>query len=429
MAFEDYTQKDYTDIIYNKVDIDNKLLEEADRVNTALANKIDEISISAPSGVASLGSTGKHQPIEIPFASLAEALDSTNAVSVLNPLRVHNLISHLSVLKDTIGQSNGVAPLDANGKVPDVNLPATPISHVYVRDTLQDMYNLVIQGYIVNVGDRCIVTTEAVPHHNAEYVANIPNPTDSSGWTKLPSLDAVQSVNGQTGNVNISSIAESQANALAITDLSVAVDTVEANLITTNTNLDITNTNVTANLDAINDLDVRVTQNETDITAITPLTTRVADLEAEDIVINNKVNSFGLLTGLTDAQYSVSPTPQAILNYTSGPVGGVFTSNLTDGTLLTSLTGYYRVSFIGDISFASSSQTRSISLELVNFTDNEVEAVSTMNIPRDAVVDSKSLTAVLSLTEGKEYGLRVSSSVGMVVTFNMINLSMELVGV
>jgi hypothetical protein len=80
------------------------------------------------------------------------------------------------------------------------------------------------------------------------------------------------------------------------------------------------------------------------------------------------------------------------------------------------------------MSFIESSSTRTLSVTLTNFTDNLDIATNPINIPKDASADSKTLSAIMELTAGKEYGLRIKSSLGMVITFDFINLSVELIG-
>ena len=155
-------------VCYYKTEIDDMLSEESARVNAAIGLKLDSSSVSAPAGVAGLTSVGKHKAIEIPFATIAEAMDETNDFTVMNPKRTTYLVKQLGVAADTIGVANGVAPLGTDGLVPDGYLPPSRIYMTYVVDTLAEMHALVTTNTIVR-GDRCVITNEPTDVNNAHY--------------------------------------------------------------------------------------------------------------------------------------------------------------------------------------------------------------------------------------------------------------------
>ena len=209
-------------IVYYKTEIDDMLDTEATRVNTALDAKADADRIGAPAGMASLDELGKINRLQIPFSTLLESGDSTNNSTVMTPERTLYQIEQKTVPVSKIGAANGVAPLGADSLVPEQYLPPARVYKTYVVDTLVEMYALPTL-YTVYEGDRAIVTAEVDTNLNGEYVANVNTPS-SGDWKHLPTLSAVSSVNGMTGNVTITSVAESAQNSLDITALNTEVD-------------------------------------------------------------------------------------------------------------------------------------------------------------------------------------------------------------
>lgn len=246
---------DYNTIIYNKTEIDAIELAETTRVDAALDTKAASSDIGSPSGIASLDPDGKVDLIELPIASLIESEDDTNSTTLITPERLQYQIATKAVSADTIGAANGIAPLGADSLVPAINLPAIPTHQTFIVSTLQDMYDLPLTN-TVSAGDRAIVTAEPTDvggNLNGEYVAEIDTPA-AGNWAKLPNLSLVSSVNGATGDVVITTITESAANAVDIAALDVRVGTSEAD--------------ITA-LEAVDTaIDGRVTVNEADIVSL-----------------------------------------------------------------------------------------------------------------------------------------------------------------
>lgn len=196
----DATPKDYKVIIYNKTEIDDMSSAETLRVDTALDSKVDAQELGSPVGVATLGITGKISITQMDFSDLAQSGDETNNFTSMTPERTLYQIGQNTVAPGLVGSANGICPLDGNTLVDPVYLPPAQNVQTFVVDLLTDMYNL----DPVDEGDRCIVTLEVDPADNGEYVAKVNilvAPSTSADWELLPNLSAVQSVNGETGNV------------------------------------------------------------------------------------------------------------------------------------------------------------------------------------------------------------------------------------
>ena len=208
-------------LAYYKPEIDELLSTEATRVDIALALKSDKIDEGTTGGAATLDNSGEVNSYQLPFSEVLESMDAEEIVTIINPKRLHYVIEQTTVAKDTVGALEGVCPLNATGKVSAAYLEPTGTVATYVRETL-DERNAIIG---VLEGDRCYVTndpTDVGGDVNGQYLAEIDAPT-LNDWTLLPNLDAVTSVNGQVGIVEITSITESAANKSDITALDIRV--------------------------------------------------------------------------------------------------------------------------------------------------------------------------------------------------------------
>jgi len=92
------------------------------------------------------------------------------------------------------GAANGVATLDANGRIPTGQLPSLAITEVVVCDS-QDCQT----SSDTQIGDICVRTDES-----KTYIRKSTDNNDMSDWVELEFPDAVKSVNGKTGNVDLS---------------------------------------------------------------------------------------------------------------------------------------------------------------------------------------------------------------------------------
>ena len=81
-----------TSLVYTKVEIESQRTFDKAETDTLLHLKVDTQSLGSPSGTARLNNTGTHEPVEIPFSSVAEVQDPTNETTVVNPKRLHYML-------------------------------------------------------------------------------------------------------------------------------------------------------------------------------------------------------------------------------------------------------------------------------------------------------------------------------------------------
>jgi len=194
--------KDFSLILYTKDEIDATLSARSVVVNDELSKKSDKVDEGV--GIATLVHTTnsegtqryQHTPLEIPIATVAESLDETVSDKVMSPQRVYEVIEsggYVSKVQADADygnlESDGSKEMDGNynpqnakdiATVEYVQATASGASHSFVVDTLAQMYLLVD----VKVGDTCFVTGEVNPDDNGEFLANIDDPVDASGWTE-----------------------------------------------------------------------------------------------------------------------------------------------------------------------------------------------------------------------------------------------------
>ena len=100
------------------------------------------------------------------------------------------------VLESTVGAANGVAQLDAGGKLPSSIIPAVALSETYTVASQAAMLALSAQ-----VGDLAI-RTDLSP--SVTYIlGGTGNPATLTDWIQVTFGGAVSSVNGQTGAVSL----------------------------------------------------------------------------------------------------------------------------------------------------------------------------------------------------------------------------------
>lgn len=102
------------------------------------------------------------------------------------------------------GAPNGVAPLDANGKISAQYIPAVAINDVYVVETIAERDALTVQVGDVAKVTKAMLASDGVTFLSRTYIHN------GTAWVDLSAESDVDSVNGKVGNVvlNTSDIAE-----------------------------------------------------------------------------------------------------------------------------------------------------------------------------------------------------------------------------
>lgn len=145
-------------------------------------------------------------------ALLKEIISATFANGVLTLTKANGTIVTANldgryVLQSSIGQPNGITPLDADGKVPSAFLPPIASRETYVVGNESEMLSLTaVQG------DMAIRTDL-----NQTFVMQCTDPSSLDSWVLLPNPanpTPVTSVNNKVGNVvlNTDNIAEGTTN-------------------------------------------------------------------------------------------------------------------------------------------------------------------------------------------------------------------------
>jgi len=144
-------------------------------------------------------------------------------------------------------------------------------------------------------------------------------------------------------------------------------------------------------------------------------------------IINNKNTPtvFGGMQGQSgNGIYSLTTTAQDIADYdTSRSV--VMTTSEPNGTITLSNDGEYRMHFTASLSFSSSSQTRSITVEFYDETDTAIRFPYVKNIPKDATEDSLSFSWSVGEIADSVYKMRIKASTTMSVTIDDISFDIQ----
>ena len=160
--------------------------------------------------------------------------------------------------------------------------------------------------------------------------------------------------------------------------------------------------------------------------AIINLVEDIVDIEEAQANIVTSLSTFAVLNGQAAPAYSLTTIAQPLLGYSEPYAGSFMAVNSVSGTITPTNSGYYQVTYTGDISFVSSTSTRSITLGLYNGTT--IIASSVINMPRDSTRDTGSLVMIVPLIGGTPYSIQALSSTNMGITFNILNYSIKLVG-
>jgi len=134
------------------------------------------------------------------------------------------------------------------------------------------------------------------------------------------------------------------------------------------------------------------------------------------------------MKNLTTPALSLTGTPQDILGYiTKEEV--VMLADITTGYLTISNDGYYRTSVSANVTFPSSTSTRTIYVELYDVTNTTILFTYTKNIPRDATEDSFSFSYPFSGVADNQYKLRVYASTAFTVTANNVTFDIQSINI
>lgn len=133
----------------------------------------------------------------------------------------------------------------------------------------------------------------------------------------------------------------------------------------------------------------------------------------------------GFLEGLS-SPISVTTSYQNIVNYTSSDaiISAVDTSL---GTIGIPASRKYRATLNLSISFTSSAQTRTITLQLWDVDSTSQLAVKNLTIPIDTTIATRSISALFDGIQGNDIVVRILADIAISVTFD--DMSFEIVSV
>ncbi len=229
----------------------------------------------------------------------------TDTVKVANPANVDYKVKQYSVPMDSVGKADGIPPLDSNSQIPSIYIPVTESVQSFYVASIADM--LLLTGVVA--GDRCLVYDDPEPNDNGEYVAIKDDPTLEADWGEVPVHNAVSSVNGLVGVVNLDStdipeIADNRtdidAHAVTIGQNTskglaneVLIGTNTADILTNTSDIATNTANVGINTSDIAGHETRIddieTLNGNQGTVINDNSLAIADLESPDSIAFNDV--------------------------------------------------------------------------------------------------------------------------------------------
>lgn len=211
-----------------------------------------------------------------------------------------NVTNDAQVKRTEMGAANGVATLNADGKLPSSQVPPLAITETFVVSDESD--KLVLTQ--ADRGDVAIVTST-----NTSYILQTEPYSVEENWAKILTPDApVNSVNGQTGNVSLDTDDIPEGSNLYYTEERVAANSaVQANT------AKVTNATHTG-----------------DVTGSTELTLQTVNSNVG--TFNNvTVNAKGLVTAASNVGYLTSFTESDPV-FGASPANGITSTNIANWT-------------------------------------------------------------------------------------------------
>ena len=127
--------------------------------------------------------------------SAEAALRASEDVRVLSESKAYTDMEINTHVSSKLGQQNGIATLDSFGKLYTSQLPSLAITDVYVVEYIADRDAITYQmGDVVKV-------TKAIQSASGEWLARTYIATDNGTWLDIVTESDVDTVNGQTGTV------------------------------------------------------------------------------------------------------------------------------------------------------------------------------------------------------------------------------------
>jgi hypothetical protein len=173
-------------------------------------------------GLASLGSDGKVPSAQLPAAPVTSVNGQTGAVSLSIPTQYTDAMADSRVsagIAAVKGSANGLASLGSDGKLPTSQLPSLAITSTSVVSSQSAMLALSAEE-----GDVAIRTD------NGKTYILAGDPGTLADWKEVTAGGAVTSVNGQTGNVSLSTTNVSEGSNQYFTDARARTATITDNM-------------------------------------------------------------------------------------------------------------------------------------------------------------------------------------------------------
>ena len=149
-------------------------------------------------------------------------------------------------------------------------------------------------------------------------------------------------------------------------------------------------------------------------------------------IINNKnlPTVHGSMQGQTvgNDTYSLTGTVQNIDDFLQEDSVVIGTDLLT-GIITVPNNGKYRMSYSALASFLTSTQTRTVTVELYDIANAVVKYSYVKNIPRDSTEDSFSFGWPFAALVGNQYKLRIKASANFDVTFENISFDLTYISI
>lgn len=268
----------------------------------------------------------------------------TNVTVTKADVLLGNVSNDAQVKRSEMAAVNGVATLDANGKLPTSQVPSLAITDTYVVTNPADRLALTL----ADRGDVAIVTSE-----NKSYILQVEPYSVAGNWKLiLTPTSPVNSVNGQTGNISLTTtdIAEGAnkyyTDTRVVANSAVTANTAKVGITTTQAaNITANNaktTNVTTNLGYTASATNGVVTSSDGTNATLPLATGTNAGLLSPAGFTNLGNQSGVNTGnqtLSGLGGEPAFTKNTGFNKNFGSVAGTVLEGRTFGTAANNATG------------------------------------------------------------------------------------------
>ena len=134
------------------------------------------------------------------------------------------------------------------------------------------------------------------------------------------------------------------------------------------------------------------------------------------------------LKGLATTSVPITTSAQDIIGYVAKEEI-VMLADLAVGEITVSNNGYYRINVAADITFPSSTSTRTVYVEVYDVANTNILFTYTKNIPRDATEDGFGFSYPFSSIADNKYKLRVRASTAFTVTVEDVTFDIQSISI